>query len=904
MDRRDDCNIAHLQTSRAMTLHLDPKVNLGNRLLSPLMLGSAFIVGTGYDGQQLKGILKLYEPLSQRLYLYVDKTEHQPYCIFRTEPLTTENALRYALNVVGEKITGYDIIQKFDAIKDRMTNVIQLVTRVPTDVAGRTDSIREFLKVNEADIRYTDTYIMDTRFEPGMPYSLRNDQLTPTIPQDFPLPTELLNAPNGESQMRRFFRFFEATVPNYRRIAVDIEVYCPSDVHNADSTEAEFPIIACSLSSSDKVNKVLLLRRNKETAEEIIALDRMRDQHDYELFDTEEALIAEIFRYLWTYPFVLTFNGDEYDFRYLYHRAERLGFLRWQIPIEFHQSWMGLCYGVHIDLMRFFANLSLQTYAFGGKYKLSGRTVGLDEVAKGLLGEGKFEHDEQIHDMTPSRLAKYGWKDADLTYRLTSFGNDSVMKLMTILCRVSYQSFEDMSRGGASTWIRNLMFREHRVRNIIIPRAEKDGEGRVVAGDILATKNIISTKSETEGKKFRGAMVVEPEPGLHFNVSVLDFASLYPSIIETWNLGYETVRCEHEDCEKNNPRIVPYTTHWVCKKNRAMTAEIIGTLKDIRVKWYKPKGKDLRLEETLRDYYGIVEQTLKVFMNATYGVFSSDKFSLYCPPMGESVTQVGRYSISKVIERALVMLILVFYGDTDSIFLSLTKDQLRDLIDFAEKELQMKLELDKTYKWVALSGRKKNYVGLKIEKDGSLKFDIKGVTGKKRHTPQFIKEIFQKLLEILKQMDNQEDVPKAKTAIIEMVRCSLDALRAGNIPLKDMVFTVGLQKDPDAYIKNVPMHVKVARTLDGSKAGDVISYVKVKGKENAKHISKAILEEINVPAYVEFLANTLEQVLDCLGMKWEDVDYNDTQTTLFGEKLMHGPKSGKLHRVKVKAKKK
>jgi DNA polymerase I len=315
-------------------------------------------------------------------------------------------------------------------------------------------------------------------------------------------------------------------------------------------------------------------------------------------------------------------------------------------------------------LMRLFANMSLQTYAFDAKYKLSGRTVGLDEVGKGLVNQGKVDHELPIGKMTYAQLAEYSFGDADLTLKLTTFGNDTVMKLMTVLSRITYQPMEeDVSRGGTSNLIKSLMFREHRVRGWIIPRCERNEEdGTIIGGDILATKNIIDTKSETEGKKFRGAMVIEPVVGLHFGVSVLDFASLYPSIIETWNLGYETIRCVHKDCETVNPRIVPYTTHWVCKKQRAMTAEIIGSLKDIRVQWYKPKGKT-------NDYYKVVEQTIKVFMNATYGVFASDKFPLYCPPMGESVTQVGRNLIQRVIEKAKELGLEVFYGDTDSIFI-------------------------------------------------------------------------------------------------------------------------------------------------------------------------------------------------------------------------------------------
>jgi len=242
-----------------------------------------------------------------------------------------------------------------------------------------------------------------------------------------------------------------------------------------------------------------------------------------------------------------------------------------------------------------------------------------------------------------------------------------------------------------------------------------------------------------------------------------------------------------------------------------------------------------------------------------------------------------------------------FYGDTDSIFMAVEKDELLKLIDFARNNLHMTLELDKTYKWIALSGRKKNYVGATIEKDGSAKLVRKGVTGMKRHTPQFIKEIFTKVLKILMQMNSMEDLPKAQAAITEVVQRNLTALRNSQIPLKDMAFTVGLQRDPDTYIKNIPMHVRVAKQLDGSKGGDVIAFIKVKGDPNAKHISQTKIEEVNIPAYEEFLANTMSQILDCIGMRWEDLTYKQNQTNLFGEIIVRAP-SGKLVRKKVKKK--
>ena len=76
-------------------------------------------------------------------------------------------------------------------------------------------------------------------------------------------------------------------------------------------------------------------------------------------------------------------------------------------------------------------------------------------------------------------------------------------------------------------------------------------------------------------KKYRGGMVVDPIEGIHFDVIVMDFASLYPSIIKVNNLSYETVRCKHEECKKN---MIPQTNHWACTKRNGLTSLRCGNL--------------------------------------------------------------------------------------------------------------------------------------------------------------------------------------------------------------------------------------------------------------------------------------------------------------------------------------
>ena len=270
-------------------------------------------------------------------------------------------------------------------------------------------------------------------------------------------------------------------------------------------------------------------------------------------------------------------------------------------------------YGVHIDLYRFFHNRSIQIYAFSRKY-LDSR---LNSIAQALLNVGKIELEKPIHQLTLYELAHYCWNDAQITLDLTSFDNNLTLRLILLLMRVSHLPIEDVVRQAVSGWIKNLFYFEHRKRGYIIPRPE----------DIIEEKGETSTKAIIKGKKYKGAVVIPPVKGIHFDVTVLDFASLYPSIIKQFNLSYETIRCLHPEDKKKQ---IPETNHWVCTKKPGITSLIIGLLRDVRINWLKPRSKDKEIPPEVRNWYSVVQQALKVFLNASYGVFGAEIFPLYC----------------------------------------------------------------------------------------------------------------------------------------------------------------------------------------------------------------------------------------------------------------------------------
>jgi len=841
--------------------------------LAPENLPPSYFVSATYDGKAGKALIKLYEPLSGQIYFWYDNSGHKPYCLTNLSPYELEKIDRLT------KHPGFDhfeIEERFDPLQDKMVKLTKIVAKDPLAIGGRpagcirdiipedfpkvsdTPMPAETVKVWESKIKYYQSYIYDRELWPGMIYEVKDGELVPKRLEEIEKMVQRIKGifkdahPEEPEHIEQWARLLEYPAPKFHRVAIDIEVHTPIPTRMPDPREAAYPVVCASIYGSDGQKRVLLLKREgvREGAE------RLPADVELEYFDSEEKLIKAIFDVLWSYPFVITFNGDDFDMRYLAHRAQNFGFRRDDVPIDVGRRVCLLKYGVHIDLYKFFFNRSIQIYAFNNRY----RDVTLDDVGKALIGMEKIPLEKSIGELTYTELAKYCFRDAEITFTLTNFEDELVMKLILVLARISSMPMEDVCRQGVSRWIRNFMHREHRRRNMLIPNAE----------DILALKGKTATKAIIKGKKYKGAIVVEPVPGVHFNVAVMDFPSLYPSIMKVWNLGYQSILCPHPECRTN---LVPGTPHWVCTKKRGLESLLIGSLRDLRVQWYKPKSKDKVLVAELRSWYNIIQGALKVILNASYGVFGAETFDLYCPPVAEATAAIGRHAITQIINRAEELGIQVLYGDTDSVFLkNPSKEQIRELGEWTERELKMSLDVDKVYRYAVFSSRKKNYLG--VLEDGSV--DVKGLTGKKKHIPLFIKRAFDKMKERLAAVKTPADFEDAKKDIIKNIRdCYMRLKRREWESLNELAFNVVLGEQPERYTKTTPQHVKAARILkEGGvepKAGDLISFVKVINEPHVKPVELATKNEIDVDKYIAYLHSTFDQVLDALGLDFDEI---------------------------------
>ena len=867
----------------------------------PVILLSAI-----YSGDEQKVYLKLYDFKDNTIYFWRDRTNHKPYCY-------TKMQYSGIVEKIVEREKKYILkrTSKQDPISDKEIDILKIIAPDPLSIGGTDNSIREKVTSWEADIKYHENYLYDTGLIPGAYYIRRGEEVRQFRYQISHQVQEALknllwnkikeeagkeNNNNNDKEYQhyitRWAELLNQPIPDLRRVSVDIEV---------ESEEGRMPtprdhdrrVIAIGFVASDGFKKVLILEQDKSSDNSIPLIP------EAEVCNSEKELLQKAFKIISFYPIIITYNGDDFDLPYLYARSQdpaidpisRVVIPKNEVPIIIKRETfikrgvqaepVQIRHGLHIDLFRTFQNRSVQIYAFSHKYS----EYTLNAICEALLNDSKIEFEGDISELPMQKLAQYCLKDADLTFKLTSFNDNLLMKLFVVIARISRLSIDDITRFGVNQWIRGMLYYEHRQRNVLIPRRDE-----------LQAKGTASTTAVIKEKKYRGGLVVEPTLGIHFNVIVVDFASLYPSIIKVHNLSYETVNCPHLSCKNDPNQQILGTTHWICKEKRGLTSLLIGSLRDLRVNYYKHLSKNRALASEERQLYNVVSQAIKVILNASYGVMGAEIFPLYCLPVADATAAIGRSTITKTIEKCKEIGIDVIYGDTDSLFLkNPSETRVDELSAWARNSLGVDLEIDKQYRYVVFSELKKNYLG--VLADGTV--DVKGLTGKKSHIPPFIRNAFYNILDILSKVNSEKDFESAKGRIKNIIQENARNLELRKIPSADLSFNVMVNKSPGKYgkkmttitstkaasldgrdrevenYKGLPQHIKAAKLLvdigKEIKAGDIISYVKTKTGDGVKPVELAKAEEIDTEKYLEAMEATFDQLLSSLNFNFKSI---------------------------------
>jgi DNA polymerase I len=357
---------------------------------------------------------------------------------------------------------------------------------------------------------------------------------------------------------------------------------------------------------------------------------------------------------------------------------------------------------------------------------------------------------------------------------------------------------------------------------------------------------LVPNRVERREERYTGAIVLQPLRGVHENIAVLDFASMYPSIMVKYNVGPDTLVRPGEDYEPGEVNVAPEVGHRFRKRPDGFFRKVLGRFLEWRrrvkseMKRYPPDSPMYRLLDER-------QKAIKVLANASYGYMGWSGARWYCRPCAEAVTAWGRSLIRRAISMARELGLRVIYGDTDSLFVDYKPEAVEELIRRIEEELGFEVKIDKVYKRVFFTEAKKRYVGL--TPDG--KIDVVGFEAVRGDWSELAKETQLAVAEIVLRTG---DVDKA----VQYVRDVISKLRRGEVPLEKLVIWKTLTKRLDEYEAEAP-HVQAARLMEragykvspGMKVGYVIVRGSGKVSKRAKPYFMVKPGEVDVDYYID-----------------------------------------------------
>jgi len=333
------------------------------------------------------------------------------------------------------------------------------------------------------------------------------------------------------------------------------------------------------------------------------------------------------------------------------------------------------------------------------------------------------------------------------------------------------------------------------------------------------TNELVPNRVERHVSSYKGAIVLKPLKGVHENVAVLDFSSMYPNIMIKYNVGPDTLVKPGEKVDPKEVYVSP-AGYMFRKKPDAFFKRSLITLLELR-KNIKERLKKLDPRDPQYKLLDERQKAVKVLANAHYGYMGWPHARWYCRECAEAVTSWGRELILRAIEMAKKLGLKVIYGDTDSLFVIYDKEKVQKLIELIEKELGFEVKIDKIYKKLFFTEAKKRYAG--VLEDGRI--DIVGFEAVRGDWAEIAKEVQEKIVEIVLKEGN---VNKA----VSYVKSVIEKLERGEIPVEKLVIWKTLEKSLNEY-KSEPPHVVAAKRAIARgyevKKGDKVGYVIVKG---------------------------------------------------------------------------
>ncbi|KAL8832715.1 MAG: hypothetical protein Q9170_004777 [Blastenia crenularia] len=368
--------------------------------------------------------------------------------------------------------------------------------------------------------------------------------------------------------------------------------------------------------------------------------------------------------------------------------------------------------------------------------------------------------------------------------------------------------------------------------------------------------------------KYKGGLVFEPEKGLYDKfILVMDFNSLYPSIIQEYNICFTTVdRSDQAEDEEKVPEVPTGETQGILPK-------LIATLVSRR-RQVKSLMKDKKATPDQLATWDIKQLALKLTANSMYGCLGYTQSRFYARPLAMLTTFKGREILRSTKDLAESTQLRVIYGDTDSVMINTNADNIEEALkvgnDFKrsvnERYKLLEIDIDNVFRRLLLHAKKKYAAVNMLEVDGKYvdKLEVKGLDMKRREYCALSKEASSRLLnEILSGEDPEVVIRK----VHEYLRELSSKMREEKIPKQKYIIYTKLGKNPRDYPNPDSMpQVQVAlRALAAGKSvriNDVIAYITTSASSSSEPSSSSAAKRAFAPHDVCNPTSTLMPDID------------------------------------------
>ncbi len=555
-------------------------------------------------------------------------------------------------------------------------------------------------------------------------------------------------------------------------------------------------------------------------------------------------------------PDVITgYNIDNYDIKKIIERAKRL-------KIESEVKW-GRDYGtpkvVSERFWRVKGRLIVDAW-WAVRRELRPKQETLNAVSMQILGEMKMDVDPKHMDeewaKNRAKVLEYCTKDAELSLKILLHVG-SVRKGLD-LAAVSMLPVEDVMVSGTSTLADSLLIR----------RADREKVGVPMTGKMTRTDQI------------EGGYVHTMNPGLYHWVCVLDFKSMYPSLIIARNICFTTLSDDGEIVAPNGVR-------YMSKDKRVgilprILEELMKKRDEIKAKMKKTENKD--------EYHYLdgLQAAVKVLMNTFYGVFASSFYRFTDKNIGSSITAFARATVTGIIAEVEKEGIPVIYSDTDSVFMQSPHSNLEETVEFGEKMADRfskdggTLEFEKILEPLFSHGKKKRYVGKIVWPKKEDELLVRGYEIRRSDSFDLQSDLLMKLFNYILEEKNDE--------ALAMVRKTVQDTLAGKVPASELVISRSC-KGLDAYenperMANVQAAKKMIAMGYEFIPGMKVSWI-VTDSNSAPQKVEPYISGVEFTAkpdykyYAERLSQTASRITEVFGWEEKDIMMGSQQATLF-----------------------